>query len=264
MLPLKKVLRLDRPHVLMRVGANSLQVWLQERSLTLRLLREFAIEGSVTSPAKFDESLLAAQNEIPDRAIVDVVMDSKWMPLCWLPLGRQAIGAEARKAFADQRFTQIFGDVATGWIKQVDFYPGSRGAIAFACANELIHRISSAVKSKPDRRLSLRSIGPTYGWLSQLASRFHHDNLSCIVFTEQDRTIYTFQKRGKIVGIHPCGPKISNMSSSPDVSAKQMARQCALVLDSSDAVGFALERPLLSSQVSPGGWFFAEVEEAPR
>lgn len=235
MWPHKLFRHFSRPTLIVRLGASDLQLWSRKSAV---LSHEKTISCNGIRFGQWNliaDSLQELLTDMDPESVVDAIVDTKWMPMSLLSVGTRPLKRQTLEALAHHRFSDIFGDHTKTWLAQVDYRPGDSHGLAFACPKELLDAIRQATAgdgNNPKSRPSLRSIQSTFVWINntRIRGREKADN-SCVVLREQDRSIFTFLRRGQIIGLHPMGPVIDRQAIDLAKEADILAKRCGLAFE---------------------------------
>lgn len=263
MWPLNLFSRFSRPTLVVRLGASELQLWSRHANV-LALVK--AISCTDIRGGQWDtlnNSLKKLLAEINPGSAIDVIVDTKWMPMSLLSVGVRPLNRQTLDALAHHRFSDIFGDHTKTWQVQVDHLPGEAHGLAFACPQELMDAIQHAVgeQTEGQNRSKLNSIQSTFYWVSNscITGREKAPS-SCVVVREQDRSIFAFLRRGQIVGLYPMGPMIDHRPIDLAKEADILAMRCALVFDELPIRALSIEA-MADSIYSESSWTILQHEE---
>lgn len=229
----------------LRLGQAQLQLWqMAGRHLILQSSRSVAHVGYNQYQALADEVSTLAQ-ALPAGSGVQLLIDSKWMPLRLLTTGLAPLSNAQVQALALHRFAQTYGDEARGWQVQTNYVKGDAHALAFACSTQLLSSLRQVLRldmPSPSRRTRLTGMQPTFGWAwDQVRGREARSSDDWLMFAEQDRSIMARIAKGRVLALQPAGPILRTPAQLAAVLPSQ-ARRCGLTEEGPcRALGVSLE-----------------------
>lgn len=265
MWPLKWFERIRSHKLIVRLGANELQLWSSKSGLLFLEKTHSCSEVRFGQWDLLTDSLTELLAEVSPNVLVEVIVDTKWMPMSLLCLGLRPLTRRTIEALTRHRFSDIYGERAKTWRVQVDYLAGEYYGIAFACPHELIEGINLAVGIRKESRSKLSSIQSTFIWVNNAFIRGRERaERSCIVLREQDRSIFTFLSRGTLIGLHTSGPLIDRHSIDLRREADHLAKLCALSFESCPIQLYSIEAVVAGVNSDPeSSWRILQQEEHP-
>jgi hypothetical protein len=176
---------------------------------------------------------------------VQVLLDSKWMPLSLLNTGRAPLTGAQVQVLATHRFAQVFGEPAHHWEIQTSYVSGDVQTLAFACAKPLLSGLHHGLGldgPNATGRTRLLSVQPTFCWVWNHVRRLEANrDDSWLVLAEHDRSIMTRVSKGHLLALHAAGPIVRNAGQLASAIQIQALR-CGLVEEMPQkALGVSLE-----------------------
>jgi hypothetical protein len=228
----------------LRLGQAHFQLW-RVNGLRLELLASRP-SGHIryNDYQAIANELAMLSNGLPAGASVQLLADSKWMPLSLLVTGRAPLSGAQVQALAKHRLVDVFGEQAQTWGVQTNYVGGDMQALAFACPDGLL----ASVQQSP---LQIQSMQPTFCWAWNQV--WCHEGTKAdkwLVFAEHDRTVMARMANGRLLAFQPAGPLVT----SPAQLATALpihALRCGLDETDHTALGISLEPRADMTQVSP-------------
>ena len=187
--------------------------------------------------------------ELPQGAQVQVLADSKWMPVSLLLTGSKPLSKGQLDVLAKHRFAQIFGEQANGWSIRTTYVAGDAKAMAFACPIGLLtslrHGIEAEQTDRPGKH-RLNGLAPTLSWAWDQVGQSGAGKAGAgkagtwFVLAEQDRSILVCASKGQIQGLQPAGPTLQNPSHLDKVLSTEALR-CGLLDEQYSVRGASFE-----------------------
>lgn len=261
-------------HLVLRLGQAQCQLWQSHghgQSLTLRLLANRAVNHIAHDQhaqlAQEVRQLL--QEALPaDSAAfrLQVLADSKWLPLTLLQTGRAPLSASQVQALAQHRFKEVFGDQALHWTIESNYVSGDTHTLAFACPAALLTNLRQALTSdalgsptsstaagpltsSSERLVRLESLQPTFAWIWNHAPRLGSDPCY-LVLAEHDRSVMAWIHKGRIKALQAAAPFMHCATDLAEHLPIQALR-CGVTDQTTRAWGVALEGASQLTEVAP-------------
>lgn len=253
----------------LRLGQAQFQLWqVAGRRLILQASRSVEHIGYNQFQAIANEVIMLAQ-ALPAGSGVQLLIDSKWMPLSLLTTGRAPLSNAQVQALALHRFGQTYGEDARGWQVQTNYVKGDAHALAFACSAQLLSSLRQALgldMPSPSRRTRLTGMQPTFGWAwDQVQGREARSGDDWLMFAEQDRSIMARIAKGRVLALQPAGPILRTPAQLASALPSQ-ARRCGLIEEGPyQALGVSLEpypNRLLDTTVAEVRWHVIGTNES--
>lgn len=179
--------------------------------------------------------LLEAIQALPPGAKVQVVVDSKWMPVSLLLTGTRPLSRDQVQALARHRFVQTFGELASTWATQTDYVAGDLHALAFACPVGLQALLRRTLEDRLD------GLQPTLSWAWRRAWAGHKGRGDAwLVLAEHDRSVLLKVSQGKACALQPAAPMVRSPSQVVEVLRTE-AWRCGVVDDTLVVRGASFE-----------------------
>lgn len=228
----------------LRLGQAQFQLWQAVgRHLTLLTHRPAEHIGYNQFQAITDE-LDALTQTLPMGSGVQLLVDSKWMPLSLLSTGRAPLSSAQIQALAAHRFAQAYGEQAQGWRIQTNYVSGDEQTLAFACAAQLLSSVRQGLgldAPGSSRQLRLQSMQPTFCWVWNRVRGHETIKDGWIALSEHDRSVMAFITKGRVSALQPAGPILSTPAQLAAALPTQALR-CGLIEEGSQqALGISLE-----------------------
>lgn len=190
-----------------RVGRDRVEYWAATGAgFTLKGSRALgALEGSrATQLAAALGGLLAETNTASEAAakasVIDVVLESAWLPVVLLDTGRELWRPAQVEALLRHRLARVYderGDAVTGWELSIDHRAGDAQGLGFGLSPLVKSTVVSAVSAA---RFTLTSIQPAVQWGRQ---RLKQRREGWWVWLEQDRAIVSYLEAGRVAAMNP-------------------------------------------------------------
>lgn len=228
----------------LRLGQAQLQLWqVAGRRLTLQASRSAVHIGHNQFQVIANEVAMLAQS-LPTGTSVQLLVDSKWMPLSLLATGRAPLSGAQIHALATHRFVQTYGEQAQGWLVQTNYVSGDEQTLAFACAAQLLSGVRQGLGldlANPSGRSRLQSVQPTFCWAWNQVRGHEAREDGWLVMAEHDRSIMARVTKGRVLALQPAGPVLHTPAQLASALPVQ-AMRCGLVEEGPQlALGISLE-----------------------
>lgn len=244
--------------LLLRLGQAQCQLWQAHghgSNLTLRLLASRAIahiaHDQYAQLAQEVRQLLQALPTDSAVAHLQVLADSKWLPLTLPQTGRAPLSAAQVQALAQHRFKEVFGEQVSGWTVESNYVSGDTHTLAFACPTALMSSLRQTLTSDApgEHLIRLESLQPTFAWIWNHAPTL--GSTPCwLVLAEQDRSIMAWVHKGHIKALQAAGPVMSNATDLARHLPIQALR-CGVADQPARAWGLALEGTSPLTEAAP-------------
>lgn len=254
-----------RPSYVLRLGQAFIQLW-QLNGLRWKLVNSQEAGHLVYNQHQAIADLLPSISQtLPNGARVQVLADSKWMPVSLLQTGKRPLSKDQVTALARHRFTQIFGEQASGWNTQTTYVAGDVQALAFACHPDLEAALHQGLQTERGKN-HFAGLAPTLSWTWDRLWRSSTSRArKWLVLTEHDRSLWVLAFRGQVKELRPAGPVL--------VSAQQIAKvlqtealRCGVMDETKEIHGASFEAmPTMTAEPLPNGyqWHAFEAIESP-
>lgn len=179
----------------LRIGRRSVELWRREPA---GLARAHAI------PLNGRDELGAALRDLfnaqpGDRARLDVVLESAWLPVVLLETGHEVWARDAVDGLLRHRLARVYDerdDAAADWELASDHRPGERFGVGYG----LSPRVRSVVEEACTAAgWTMASLQPALQW----ARRRSPARSGWWVWLEQDRALVAFLERGRMTALQP-------------------------------------------------------------
>ncbi|MBC7701778.1 hypothetical protein [Aquabacterium sp.] len=205
---------------------------------------------------------------LPLGASVQVLADSKWMPVSLLNTGKAPLSRNQVDVLAKHRFAQIFGESANHWTIQTSYVAGDAQAMAFGCPAGLQACLRQSLEAQqPNGRgkYCFTGLAPTLSWAWNEAWRAHVGQAgSWLVLAEHDRSILVWASKGQASALQPAGPILLNPAQVNQLLKTESLR-CGVVEETCAVLGTSFEDlPSMKPPHMPEGfqWRVFEVVES--
>jgi hypothetical protein len=203
---------------LVRIGQAQCQLW--TRSFAGWALKA-ALPCQHLKPNQVqDLSSIVGQllTELPAPVDVQVIVDSRWMPLSWVQIGTAVLAKPQMDALLQHRFADVYGEEARKWSCRSTYVSGDPwtfavgiperllAAVAEACATELM---DSEAKAGRTRIIGVES-SFTWAW-NQTPNRGRGG--WCLAVLEQDRTLLATIKAGRLTAMNVAAPPLHDVTN---------------------------------------------------
>jgi hypothetical protein len=228
----------------MRLGQTQYQLW-HVHGQCLELLASSPSEHiAFNQHQAIAEEVAKLGVDLPTGATVQLLVDSKWMPLSLLATGRSPLSGAQIQALARHRFVAMFGEHAQSWNAQTNYVSGDTHTLAFACPDALLASVRQS-------QIPIEGIQPTFCWAwNQAWRRQARKTDQWFVLAEHDRSVMARITNGRLVALQSAGPVLT----SPTELAAALpvyALRCGLVETEHAALGISLEPRPDMTLVSP-------------
>jgi hypothetical protein len=228
----------------LRLGQAHFQLWrVNGRRLELLASRPSG-HISFNDHQAIANELAMLCNGLPAGASVQLLADSKWMPLSLLVTGRVPLSAGQVQVLAKHRFVDVFGEQAQTWGVQTSYVSGYTQTLAFACPDGLL----ASVQQSP---LPIQSMQPTFCWVWNRV--WCHEAVKAdkwLVLAEHDRSVMARIANGRLMALQPAGPLVTGPAQLA-AALPMHALRCGLNEANHTALGISLEPRPDMTQVSP-------------
>jgi len=248
----------QRASHLLRMGQAFIQLW-QADGRHWRLLDSRSahhLDHNQYQPLV--ELVASLTRTLPEKNRLQVLADSKWMPISLLPTGKHPLSGDQLSTLARHRFLQIFGDEVNGWAIQTTYVAGDEQTMAFACPTSLESGLRECLKQQ------LNGLAPTLSWAWNHAWRsVARRHSACLALAEHDRSIFVWLSSGQTLAMQPAGPRAQNPGQL--LKAVQIeALRCGVANDANAIYGASFESmPVMTTGPGSDGlqWMIFEAEE---
>jgi hypothetical protein len=243
------------PSYVVRLGQAFFQLWRVEGKRLVLTASEPAHHIAHDQYQAIAQALAAMVQSLPSSARVQVLADSKWMPVSLLLTGRAPLSHAQIEALATHRFVQMFGEVANGWGVQTSYVAGDQHALAFACSTALQGKLAEGLSTR-----KFAGLEPTLSWAWRRAERDHGlRGPSCLVLAEHDRSLIAWlTSSGKVQALQTAGPVLLGPAHVAKVLPLQALRSGA-VQDRQAVLGASFETPSTWASTPPSDDFHWQV-----
>lgn len=193
-----------QPEHVLRLGQTYAQLWQADGQGWTLLDSRSSHQLAHDQHQPLVELATSLTQTLPDRARIQVLADSKWMPLSMLLTGKPPLSGEQVDTLARHRFSQVFGDQTASWRIQTTYVAGDEQALAFGCPAGLEAGLRQNLKKR------LCGLAPTLSWAWDYwrSTAGHHG--AWLALAEHDRSILVWLSKGKAAALQPAGPVPKN------------------------------------------------------
>ncbi|MDO9236957.1 MAG: hypothetical protein Q7U28_13120 [Aquabacterium sp.] len=193
-----------RAGYLVRLGQASVQLW-QGHGRAWQQLGSLPCQHLAFDQAPaLGELLTTLLKDLPSGARVQVLADSKWMPVNFNLMGAKPLASQQVQALAKHRFAQVFGEQAHDWDIQTTYVSGDPHALAFACPSALQASLKQAIGA-------MSGLQPTFSWVWNQCWQSHVGSGDAwVLLEEQDRSLMALISGGKPIALQAAAPIFTN------------------------------------------------------
>lgn len=222
---------LERRRDVLRIGRQCAEYWVStadglELHARLVLGAEPGAVGMLEAELRGWLQALGGEASRANR--VDVVLESAWLPVMLIEVGRQAWSRGQVERLARHRIAQLHlppGVPADDWGLRLDHRPGDAQAIVYGLAPSTRQAVLDAMTASGRRAASLQ---PAWAWARQrLARRGPGLRTGWWGWAEQDRALVGRFERGRITALNAGAPLPGDDGEQARLFAVEAAR-CGL------------------------------------
>lgn len=224
-----------RSPYLLRLGQAFIQLWQGQSGAWVQIASQPSHHIAHDQQQAMSDVIRETVQTLPVGAKLQVLADSKWMPVSLILTGQRPLSAEQMQTLARHRFAQVFGEHASHWAIQTDYVGGDTHALAFACPAGLLSTLREGLQTKQF------GLEPTLSWAWQKGWPGHaRRSGTWLVLAEHDRSVMVWASQGKARALQAAGP----VFTSPAQAAKVMqteALRCGVVEEVHSVSGVSFE-----------------------
>ncbi len=232
------------PPYLLRLGQAFIQLWQFNGRDWAQIESQAVHHLAHDQYTELSELLPGITQALPEGARVQVLADSKWMPVSMILTGSKPLSRAQIDVLAKHRFSQIFGEHAKVWNIQSSYVAGDAQTMAFACPSGLLTGLRQGIEAQqPGGHVRHRLVGlaPTLSWTWEKIWRSGAGQAGTwLVLAEQDRSILVWAPKGQALGLQPAGPTLQSPAHLDKVLRTEALR-FGVFEESTSVAGFSFE-----------------------
>lgn len=243
----------ERRNDVLRVGIERLELWSRTpRGLALTDQEHVSAgQHEVSAVTAIGASLLARQPANGVRSI-DVVVESAWLPVMAIEVGRELLAAAQVEALLRHRIALVYGqadELGGAWDVRIDHRPGDRLGLGFGMPPRWRRSLLDLAAST---RRTVASIQPAFAWGRRwLRGRAPRDGwLMCV---EQDRTLAAYLRGGRPQALNAAAPAVTSMEQALRIADVETIRQGITAVNAPVVVAGWLDAPMGDGRDAPTG-----------
>jgi hypothetical protein len=188
----------------LRIGRERAEHWAWAGT-RLELGREHVLAGRGGGEAALEAELRAWLQPLAGRAptrTVDVVLESAWLPVMLLELGRGLCSRSQAENLMRHRLAQLYanpGEPASPWQLQLDHRVGDGQAMGYGLAPTVRQAVLGALAAAGLRAASMQ---PAFAWAWRRFERRRSLRQGWWTWIEQDRAMVCRIERGRVTAMN--------------------------------------------------------------
>lgn len=249
-----------QPCFVLRLGQAFIQLWKIDGRRWELIDSQEASHLAYNQHHAIADLLNSISRVLPIGAKLQVLADSKWMPVSLLQTGKPPLSSFQVAALARHRFTQIFGEQANGWNTQATYVAGDLQALAFACPTGLELALNQGLKTEQGKT-RFAGLAPTLSWTWDRHWRSSMSRASkWLILAEHDRSLWVLASKGQLKALQPAGPVIVNAQQITK-SLQVEALRCGVADEIQEIHGASFEAmPAMTTLPLPNGFQWQAFE----